>query len=333
MKKERLRYLDVARALGIFFVYFGHYGTAGGYGYPVAYYSIPLFFFLSGCSEGMAKDLSIVDTIRKKVKTILIPWLSFAIMSIAVMIIDLNSYGGIINWVKPVIKGCIRNEFFAGGLWFLTCLFVISVLFVFLKKIKSKMVMLIASLILTAVAETLLPSNPRSNPSWIWNIDSAMAYFVYYVLGYIAFPYMNKLIKDTSLKAKFWKKVIAVGAVVYTGIIFIGRDLLGWLRHIPVIATFRYMITTIIVIVFFIVVALVLEEFEILQQIGRDTLFLCGSEFMIKTCIDYFFTNLGFTIQFTTPLSVYIWAGLVLVVAVKWIIPVEKAIFKKLRLI
>ena len=160
-----------------------------------------------------------------------------------------------------------------------------------------------------------------------------MCYFVYYVLGYIAFPYMNKLIKDTSLKAKFWKKVIAVGAVVYTGIIFIGRDLLGWLRHIPVIATFRYMITTIIVIVFFIVVALVLEEFEILQQIGRDTLFLCGSEFMIKTCIDYFFTNLGFTIQFTTPLSVYIWAGLVLVVAVKWIIPVEKAIFKKLRLI
>ena len=333
MKKERLKYLDVARALGIFFVYFGHYGNTGGYGYPFAYYSIPLFFFLAGCSESMGKDMPVVKAIKKKAKTILIPWISFAIMSIAVMVIDLNSYGGIISWVKPVIKGCIRNEFFAGGLWFLTCLFVMSVIFIFLKKSKSKIFMLIVGLIFTAVAETLLPNNPRSMPSFLWNIDSAMVYFIYYILGYIMLPHINKIIADTSTKAMVLKGIIGIGATIYSGLMFIGRDLLGWIRHIPIIEVFQYVISSIVVIIFFIVISLVLEEFELLQQIGRDTLFLCGSEFMLKTCIEYFFTNFGFTIQFTTPIAVYIWAGFLLVVATKWIIPIEKTIFKKIRII
>lgn len=333
MKKERLRYLDVARALGIFFVYFGHYGTVGGYGYPFAYYSIPLFFFLSGCSEAMGKELSIADAIKKKVKSILMPWISFAIMSIAVMVIDLNSYDGIVNWIKLVVKGCIRNEFFAGGLWFLTCLFVMSVLFIFLKRTKSKVFMVIVSLAFTAAAETILPNNPRSAPSLLWNVDSAMVYFVYYVLGYVMLPYMKNFIGDATPKAKILKIIICIGATTYSGIMFLGRDLLGWLRHIPVVATFQYVISSMIVITFFIVAALVLEEFELLQQIGRDTLFLCGSEFIVKTCIGYFFTNLGLTIQFSTPMAVYVWAGLLLVVSTKWIIPIEKAIFKKLKLI
>lgn len=333
MKKERLKYLDVAKALGIFFVYFGHYGTAGGYGYPFAYYSIPLFFFLSGCSEAMGKDMPILEAIKKKVKTILIPTLSFAIISIIVASIDLNSYGGVVSWIKIVVKGCIRNEFFAGGLWFLTCLFVMSIFFIFLKQTKSKVFMVIISLILTAVAETILPNNPRSAPSWIWNIDSAMVYFIYYVLGYVLFPYMNKLIADKTPKANRIKMAIGFGATIYGGVIFLGRNLLGWLRHIPVVGIFQYAITTTIVIIFFITVALVLEEFKLLQQIGRDTLFLCGSEYILKNCIEYLFTSLGCTIQFATPLAVYVWVGFLLVVATKWVIPIEKVIFRKLKLI
>lgn len=45
MSKRRIYYLDVAKAFGIFAVYFLHLGTVGGHGYSFAFYSVPLFFF------------------------------------------------------------------------------------------------------------------------------------------------------------------------------------------------------------------------------------------------------------------------------------------------
>lgn len=54
---KRIEYLDVAKALGIFSIYVLHFGSDGGYGYLFAFYSVALFFFISGCSESMSRQI------------------------------------------------------------------------------------------------------------------------------------------------------------------------------------------------------------------------------------------------------------------------------------
>jgi hypothetical protein len=44
--------------------------------------------------------------------------------------------------------------------------------------------------------EYLLPYRPIFEPSWFWNIDSALYYFFYYALGYAVFPYIRKLLSS-----------------------------------------------------------------------------------------------------------------------------------------
>jgi len=56
--KERINYLDVAKFIGIFCIYLGHFGTYAGAAYPFVFtFHVPLFFFLSGCSETMSREV------------------------------------------------------------------------------------------------------------------------------------------------------------------------------------------------------------------------------------------------------------------------------------
>ena len=55
--KERIKYLDIAKFIGIFCIYLGHFGEQAGYAYNfVFWFHVPLFFFLSGISETFSKD-------------------------------------------------------------------------------------------------------------------------------------------------------------------------------------------------------------------------------------------------------------------------------------
>ena len=99
------------------------------------------------------------------------------------------------EWIVLFLKGATRNTFFAAPLWFFTCLLVIEVAFEFIKRIKYKLGILIigAALFIFAV-KVLAP--PRA----LYNVDSAAYYCIYYVIGYVTFPYINKLLTGEDKK-------------------------------------------------------------------------------------------------------------------------------------
>ncbi|MCI8815137.1 MAG: acyltransferase family protein, partial [Lachnospiraceae bacterium] len=100
-KKVRYEYIDVLKFLGIFAIYLGHITSPSGSVYKFVFlYHVPLFFFVSGCMD-MNKEMifkskneknylskQYISSIVYDIKTLIIPWLFFAIFSIIVNILN-----------------------------------------------------------------------------------------------------------------------------------------------------------------------------------------------------------------------------------------------------
>lgn len=329
----RIKYLDVAKALGIFSIYFLHFGPAGGYGYLFSFYSVTLFFFISGCSASMSREIGTWSYVKKKLRTIIIPWFIFSLASVGEDLIKNNSYEGIKEQLFHILKGCIRNSFLAPALWFLTCLFVICVVFSVFCKIRVKVLVIGICLSLYLLAEHGMPHRPTSNPSWLWNIDSAAEYLIYYCLGYFLFPYLHRLMEKNEPWVIGMKIGISLLVAIYGMLVFIGHDLLQFMGLFKAGALFYPLFSNMLIIFLYIVAAYILQDIKIFQKIGGCTLFLCGSEFILKNVVKYLIYLLGLNIEFVTPLSVYVYTFILLIIGVQFVVPMEKAVFKRIHIL
>jgi len=128
--RERVKWIDTAKFLGIFAIFLGHFGDAAGFGYAFVFrYHVAFFFLLSGCMSNYDKE-PFGKFFVKKLKSIMIPFWFFCFLAIVVQVLQ-NSLGfdSVKTYTLLVLKGAIRNTFFAGALWFLTCLFVMEIVF------------------------------------------------------------------------------------------------------------------------------------------------------------------------------------------------------------
>ena len=102
--------------------------TGNAYNWVFSFH-VCLFFYLSGCLENF-NHKTILENIQKKVINILIPFFFFAILGILYNAVLINTNVYIHENLMLLLKGDIRNHInFGGGLWFLSCLFVIEILF------------------------------------------------------------------------------------------------------------------------------------------------------------------------------------------------------------
>lgn len=92
MKPQRIAWLDVAKAIGIYAIYLGHFGDAAGPAYKFVFqFHVPLFFFLAGCTEHFSKKTDWRTEIVKNMQRILIPAYIFALLSLGFHIINANA--------------------------------------------------------------------------------------------------------------------------------------------------------------------------------------------------------------------------------------------------
>ena len=159
----RVHWVDVTKFLGIFAIYLGHYQTNAGKAYGfVFYYHVALFFFLSGCMNYYDKEKNIWKYVKKKFKSIMIPFFAFSFLSVLVHIISIDgSLNDVSLLVAKIIRGNIRNEFIASSLWFLSCLFIIEVIFKFIKCIKNRLAIFLICLALFWIANNMINPSPK----------------------------------------------------------------------------------------------------------------------------------------------------------------------------
>lgn len=332
--RDRIKYLDIAKFIGIFCIYIGHFGSYAGNMYLFVFqFHVPLFFILSGCAENLGSDVPWYKYIEKTTKTILIPSFLFALASVVLRCISTDTYTEVYSDLLRISKGMIRNDFFAGSLWFLTCLYVMKIAFYFLRKLlKFKPLILVASLGFFAFS-ILVIWQYRSIPSMIYNVDSACYYVGFYGLGYCLFKPVHQIL----LWDRPYKKAICIGlcvpCLVYTAFLFFGKDLLSPF----VMGNITFLIYTMVMplpVIFLILnVSRLLENVTIFNEIGKETLYLCGSEYLIKLLFPCFLQVFGLSVSFSDPVVAWIYTFVLLIVCMKTLVPFEKTVFRKLHLI
>lgn len=317
--KERIGWVDTLRGLGIIAIYVGHFGSHAGPLHSFVYaYHVPLFFFISGFFVKIKSGENLFQSIKKLFLHIMVPYIGF--LAIAAIVYHLHS-GYNVPWMIGQGFFGIRNRLFAGSLWFLPCLFVMAVLYqIILRIVKKKVFALLVAIILFVVSRTILPFNPGTQPSWFWNIDSALYYIIYYAFGAFIFTY----IKDIKYKStnRTQKAIIALFALIcfaVTAVVFFkGAGYIPSLVNISITPIKWLMGIMIVLFLIFanIFLAVFLNKVTFLQNLGKSTLILCGTENMLKILVPSFVSifSLSINLSDATALKTLIYAIFLLTV-------------------
>lgn len=224
-----------------------------------------------------------------------------------------------------IMKGLVRNTYFAGGLWFLTCLFVVKAAFVFIRKLKYDLLLLTIGLGAFYIAEKVIVPRPVLFPHWFYNIDSAFYYINFYITGFVFFPYIQRLLLDESVIKKWMIKILGMITLVYTVLLFFEEDMLRSISDLhPFMEGILPLIRAYLVIIFIVILSYSCRKIKIFCIIGRETLYLCGNEYIIKTIFPMALNIVGLNISLNTPLSAWLYSAFLLILGTYIVIPIEK---------
>ncbi|MBO5207796.1 MAG: acyltransferase [Lachnospiraceae bacterium] len=333
MEKQRVEWIDIFKLLGIVAIFCGHLGTeTGGLHDFVFMYHVPLFFFASGIFAYQLEKLSLGQAVKKKFTQIVLPY-SFIVVLTMIMIIltteeDFYTY---LRYGKQFIAG-IRNQMYASSLWFFSCLFCMSILFDLLRRIlKKRSLLLIASIVIYFITIFVFPNRPDQQPSWIFNIDSACHYLIYYAIGHM---FYEKLTEEKTEASKKERLLLLVGIILLAGyvvLVYLHKDVIGKFLYqsIPGMEYVYPVIRVLLLILFNIILAKMLVGIGKLGEIGSQTLWLCGNEFIVKKILNALADILGVQIKIASALSAILYAIVMVFVIIKILMPIEKKLYQR----
>lgn len=127
-KSNRIDYLDIAKALGVIMVVWGH---ASG---PLSTYMfqchLPLFFIISGYLYN--KNGGVKRYIIKKIETLYIPFVFFNTLSYSIQTVILNSSiskRDFLHYIFDIFRTYAKDGWYFGATWFLASLFIVSIIY------------------------------------------------------------------------------------------------------------------------------------------------------------------------------------------------------------
>ncbi len=331
---KRIDWIDVLKFCGIFAIYVGHFGTISGEAYEFVFsYHVPLFFFASGVFANKSCPENFLQFVWKKIKAIVLPYFFFSILSLIVIICDSSpSPHDILDMLLDCLLG-IRNHLFASPLWFLPCLFVVSITFELLRRIfKKNIIILFLSVVLFYVAESLLPFRPFIEPSWFFNCDSAMYYLLFYAIGAAtSYFLLHFSFSQSSFQMKILILLLGISSIIYSATIYFQKDFLGnWLSDVAVIGIFYPAIKALLLIICQIVLAKLLSFSKLLQHLGENTLYLCGNEYLVKQLIPIILSMIGLKLTVSNLLDVLLYSFGAMLAVYYILMPIEKRIYQRL---
>ena len=194
--KKRISWIDMAKGYGIVFVILEHMGTCS-LGTWIRTFHMPLFFFLSGYVFS-AKD-SFPVFVRKKFKSIIVP---FFLLGIPMLLFELvpqmidGSFS--LSSLELVVNYVIQRRIW--NMWYLTCLFLLNILFYFLnKRCVSEFRLGVVCVGLTVLGLLYACFVGIALP---WNIDVVPIAVLFFFLGYYCKLHPDRIpMKVTSGKS------------------------------------------------------------------------------------------------------------------------------------
>lgn len=97
--------------------------------------------------------------------------------------------------------------------------------------------------------------------------------------------------------------------------------ILGW---------FYEVIRAVIVIIFNLFLGWLLQDIKSFQKLGRNSIYMCGNEYVVSTIVISAAAMLGLKISLTNPLVEFLYAILLLCIVNKYLQPIEEAVLKRI---
>lgn len=329
--KNRIYWVDIVKIIGIFMIYLGHMGASAGMAYNFVFqFHVALFFFVSGCMETGNKR-KFVENFKNKCIHILMPFFLFFIMAILCRVVTSASFENVSDCVREMLRGGIRNHFGVGSLWFLTGLFTVEIFFSVIKKLKNNIAIVLICTGCYLVTQTLFSNNPIVTPSWVYNVDSALYYIIFYALGYVLFPYICDFYNNKQYK--IIRMVLTVLLLCYSVLSFMQINLLSYILEGYLLGNWIYGILHPMVLILTVCcIAFYLQEMKLLRKMGSVTLYFCGSEYVVKRLLGkYVIENCELQWFYNSQIATYLYVILLLLIVYYFFVPIERWILTKIK--
>ncbi len=336
---KREDWVDALKALGMFCIYYGHSATsdAGGhFGSFIWAFHVPLFFFVGGFFYSPPRNLNdYFCMVRQKFVRIIIPYYIFSILA---TIVNSLRYNYDLDWIMQYVKRIIcgnRGYVAASALWFLTCYFVVIIFYSLLFLLFRKRIVVVSIVVaLNIFYRVILSRLNIEYHSLVFEADSALDYTIYFMLGELVYPYLNKSIHifdAENIKVENLRKIFAGALLLFlSGLFFIKTYLIGseWLvnkAHNTCDYQIIFFIRAIMIILFCCYGAKVISRIPFVCRMGRYSIILCGFEDIVKNIIENVLSLLGLTLSLSNPLNsaiyVFVCFMIVDIIVIRYLIP------------
>lgn len=185
LPENRIVWIDYARVIGIWLVVLGHSFCSETMKLYIYSFHMPLFFLLSGI---FWKNLTYKDFLRRKLKTLIIPYVVFNLLVYGLNIVGILHLfpPPTITWHTPLI-GIVTGygSLCCHASWFIICLFLVENIYYGLNKYLPKYKYLVV--ILLGLISLHTP------PIKLWNISIAFVGLLFFWLGHVGRKYTLQL--------------------------------------------------------------------------------------------------------------------------------------------
>jgi acyltransferase len=190
--KQRDVSTDILKGISILLMIMGHSSFGDFVSQYKAAFNMPTFFFISGYFFSIHKYNSFGVFIQKKVKSLIIPYCTFALLTVLICVGINLFFNEQIYLVSDMLKGIVwsNQDIFpiTGAIWFLQCLFIIEVLFyIFIKHMSTGGIVYTISL--CGVFAEILSQKGVHFP---FSIDSALSGIVFFGIGFFYNRYIGE---------------------------------------------------------------------------------------------------------------------------------------------
>ena len=291
--RKRLLWPDVLRAIALYCVVLAHLGS---FSQQISLFCfgfvMQLFFFISGLFASHYSKMSFGNLIKKLTVRLLVPHVIISAVNIAYA-----AYKNISGWQDSILQCvlAIRNHVLYSTLWFLPCLFVMTVAYWWLSRLIRP-----AILRLLLCAAISLAFRIFKEPSqWIWSADSAMMFIFYYALGDLSMPFL----RDVSSEGGYWKKALfgtaAVLCLVPTVLSYFlynsaEPSLVGHPMNTLDMMIFMFFCSA-ATIISLTGLSMLIQKSRLLQSIGQSTLYLFGTQGISADVFSWALWQMGIT--------------------------------------
>lgn len=187
---KRLDYIDFAKALGMLLIVWGHIRLGDWSNAFVYAFHIPLFFFLSGMVFSKKRYPDFKSFLLKRINSLIKPYVIFSVLTwIIWAAYSYVSHANVESYWMPLAQTFIAQG--SGGflihnvpLWFVTCLFVVEIIYYFIADLKRIWIMTI-TIAMAAISYWAINNHESFDVTLLpWNIEVAMLTIPLYAAGH-----------------------------------------------------------------------------------------------------------------------------------------------------